>query len=115
MEILKNISADKKDIVRAGNAVSGFKDAIGKPITMVGVFLYTKEEENKDGVLETKTVSAIKTSDGEFYTSISPTVKNSLQLIADTSETEEIINGIDVVIKSKKSNGGREFLYIDLA
>jgi hypothetical protein len=46
--------------------------------------------------------------------SISPTVENSLTLIANSFDADEIKAGIDVVVKSKKSNGGRDFLYIDL-
>jgi hypothetical protein len=115
MEILVNISSDKKDLVKAGNAVTGFKDCIGNVIKMTGAIIYTKEEENDKGVMETKTVTAIKDDKGEFITSISPTIKNSLEMITNTYDEDEIKTGIDVIIKSKKSNGGRDFLYIDLA
>lgn len=115
MQILTNITADKKDLVKANNAVVGFKDCIGEVINMKSVIIYTKEElDEKTGVLECKTVSAIKKGDGEFITSISPTVKNSLDMIVNTYSAEEIQEGVEVMIKSKKSNGGREFIYIDL-
>ena len=113
--VLTNITADKKDLVKANNAVLGFKDCIGEPITMVGVVIYSKEEvDEKTGDITAKTVSAIKKADGEFITSVSPTVKNSLDMIIETYSEEEIKAGIEVVIKSKKSNTGRDFLYIDL-
>lgn len=115
MELIVNITSDKKDLVKANNAVDGFKDFVGEIIKMTGVIIYTKEDVNeKTGEIERKTVSAIKKDDGEFITSISPTVKNSLDMVVQTYSEEEIKAGIDVVIKSKKSNGGRDFLYLDL-
>jgi hypothetical protein len=41
-------------------------------------------------------------------------VQNSLNLIVGAFSEDEIKEGIQVVVKSKKSNGGRDFLYIDL-
>ena len=61
------------------------------------------------------TVIALKDlTTGEFYTSISPTVLSSTQAIIEAYEKEEILNGIEVIVKSKKSNNGRDFYYIDL-
>lgn len=115
MKILVNITDDKKDLVKANNAVLGFKDVVGEPIEMTGVVIYEKEEPNeKTGEVETKVVSCVKRKDGEFITSISPTVRNSLEMIANTYTAEEIHEGVAVMVKAKKSNGGRDFLYIDL-
>lgn len=115
MNILVNITTDKKDLVKANNAVLGFKDVIGNPINMTGVVIYEKEELNeKTGELEAKVVSCIKMDDGEFVTSVSPTVRNSLEMITNTYTAEEIAQGVAVMVKSKKSNSGRDFLYLDL-
>lgn len=115
MEILVNVTSDKKDLVKAGNAVKGFKDVIGSKIKMCGAIIFTKDEvDEKTGEATTKIVSAIKGADGEFITSVSPTVKNSLELIVNTYDKDEILKGIEVMIKSKKSNAGRDFIYIDL-
>lgn len=115
MNIKFNITDSKKDLVKAGNTTTMFKDVIGDTITMTGLIIYGKEElDAKTGELETKTVSAIKMSNGEFISSVSPTVENSLTLIANSYDEEEIKAGIEVIVKSKKSNGGRDFLYIDL-
>lgn len=115
MKILTNITSDKKDIVKAGNAMTMFKDVKNETITMVGLIIFEKEEvDEKTGELNTVTVSAVKQANGEFITSISPTVRNSLELIVATYSEEEILNGVDVVVKSKTSNGGREFIYMDL-
>lgn len=115
MELITNITNDKKDLVKANNAVLGFKDCLGDTIKMCGVVIYNKDEvDEKTGEITTKTVSAIKREDGEFITSVSPTVKNSLEMIVATYSEEEILSGIDIIIKSKKSNANRDFFYIDL-
>lgn len=115
MNIKFNITDSKKDLVKAGNTTTMFKDVIGDSLKMVGLIIYDKEElDTKTGVIETKTVSAIKLENGEFISSISPTVENSLTLIANSYDEAEIKAGVDVEVKSKKSNGGRDFLYIDL-
>ena len=109
IKVLLNTTANKKDLVKAGVATTTFKDVIGEAFTMVGVIAYEKTEND-----EVMTVVAVKREDGEFISSISPTVANSLDVIRGAYSDEEISEGIEVVVKSKKSNGGREFLYIDL-
>lgn len=117
MKTLVNITSDKKDIVRANNAVLGFKDVIGETLTINGVVIYEKEEVNENtGEIEQKTVTAIKKAeDGEFITSVSPTVKSSLDAVLEVYSEDEIKGGIEIIVKSKKSNAGRDFIYIDLA
>lgn len=114
MNIKTNISSDKKDLIKAGNSTIMFKDCIGDSFKMTGVIMYDKEEVDKDGKMVTKLVSCVKREDGEFISTISPTVENSLSLIINCYSAEEIKAGLDVMIKTKKSNGGREFIYIDL-
>lgn len=114
MNIKFNITDSKKDLVKAGNTTTMFKDVIGDNLKMVGLIIYEKEEPNDKGEIEVKTVSAIKLDNGEFVSSISPTVENSLTLIANAYEPDEIKKGLDVIVKSKKSNGNRDFLIIDL-
>jgi pantothenate kinase type III len=115
MNIKFNITDSKKDLVKAGNTKTMFKDVIGKKLVITGLIVYDNEEvDQKTGAVETKTVSAIKLKDGSFISSISPTVEKSLTLIASSYEEEEIKKGIEVEVKSQKSNGGRDFLYIDL-
>ena len=92
-----------------------FKDIIGETIKIFGILVYKKEEvDDKTGEVKERTVSCIKKEDGEFVSSISPTVQNSLELLNGAYDKEEITAGIEVIVKSKKSNGGRDFLYIDL-
>lgn len=115
MNIKFNITDSKKDLVKAGNTTTMFKDVIGETFKMTGLIIYDKEElDPKTGELAKKTVTCVKKEDGEFISTISPTVENSVSLIANSYSEEEIKAGIDVEVKSKKSNGGRDFLYIDL-
>lgn len=115
MKVLVNTLSEKKDLVKAGNAVLGFKDVLGEKMVVTGVIIFEKEEVNeKSGEVEAKTVCCLKRKDGEFITSISPTVKNSLQMIIEAYTAEEIAKGIEVVVKSKSSNAGRDFFYVDL-
>jgi hypothetical protein len=110
MNIIKNTCTDKKDVVKAGNTTTMFKDVIGDTLTITGVIIYEKEEEG-----EQKRVSAVKLSDGSFISSISKTIANSLENLLGVYEDEEVRAGIEVIVKSKTSNGGRDFLYIDVA
>lgn len=115
MKVLVNISESKKDLVKAGNTTRMFKDVIGEKITMTGAIIYEKDEVNdKTGEVETKKVCCVRDEKGEYISTISPTVENSLQLIVASYEPEEIKAGLPIEVKSKKSNGGRDFIYIDL-
>lgn len=115
MNIKFNITDSKKDLVKAGNTTTMFKDVVGEPFKMTGLIIYDNEEvDTKTGEVEIKTVSAIKKDDGEFISSISPTVEKSLTLIANSFSEDEIKAGIDVEIKTKQSNSKRDFLFIDL-
>ena len=110
MEIIISTLEDKKDLVRCNNAVDCVQDFKGKKVKVYGFIIYNKAD--KDG--EIKTVTAIKMADG-FITSISPTIRDSVETIIAAYDENEICEGIDIVIKSKKSKGGRDFFYLDLA
>ena len=115
MNIITNYLSEKKDVVRANNSVNTVKEIIGKSFICNGVLVFEKDGENEKGEVVTNTVIALKDSrSGEFYTSISPTVLSSTQAIIEAYEKEEILSGIEVVVKSKKSNNDRDFYYIDL-
>lgn len=117
MEIIKVVSEnEKRDIVKAGNAVDAFKNHVGETLKMVGVVMYVKDEVNTStGEKESKTVTAIKTADGNFISTISPTVYDSVSNICGAYSDEEILQGVDIMVCSGKANSGREFYYCDLA
>lgn len=115
MEILTNYLSEKKDIVRANNSVNTVKEILDKPFTCNGILIFDKESENEKGEVITNTVIALKDKEsGEFYTSISPTVKSSVDSVVSAYSKEEVESGIEIVVKSKKSNNDRDFYYIDL-
>lgn len=116
MIITKNITNEKKDLINAVNSTMGFKDILGTPTTIVGAIIYKKDEvDTKTGLPVEKTVASIKTAAGDFVSTTSPTVLQSLEMILESYEPEEVFAGIEIIVKSKKSNGGREFLFIELA
>lgn len=115
MKLITNICEEKKDIVKAMNTTDTMKDVVGEELTINGVIIYEKDEEDeKTGDVKTVTVTAIRTAEGTFYSSISPTVKNSIDAVMEVFTEEEIKAGINIFVKSKTSNGGRDFIYIDL-
>lgn len=103
---------DKKDLVRANNdakAVTGFKNTTVK---VSGIIFGTTTNKNGD---EVKTV-VIKTSNGDFIGTISPTMVESMEVVADLFE-EEIAAGakdMDIIIKTGKSNAGHEYYYASM-
>jgi len=116
MEIIKNITSEKKDLINAANSTVGFKDIVGTPVKMIGAIIYKKEEKNaKTDQIEIKTVVSIKKENGEFVSTVSPTILQSLEMVLESYSEEEVKAGIDILVKSKKSGVGREFLYIELA
>lgn len=115
MKILFGTSEDKKDIVRATNAVIGAQDLVNQPIILTGAWGYEKVDEKGEPV--TVTALKVKQENGEevFCSSISKTVADSIDTILEIYEDGEIQNGgVPIIIKSKKSKAGRDFYYIDL-
>ena len=115
MKIIYNSSNEKKDIVKANNSVDTVKDILDTQFTCTAIIIFDKEQiDEETGDTDTKTVVALKNSNGGFYTSISPTVKSSVEAIVEAYTQEEITSGIDIIVKSKESKAGRDFYYVDL-
>lgn len=111
MNIRNAINVGKKEIVKSTNSVKVAKDFIGEKFTMKSIVVYDNfDDEETDDLI----VCAIGTTDGEFITTVSPTVKNNIDSILATFTEEEISKGIEVVFKTNKSNSGRDFIYLDL-
>lgn len=103
---------DKKDLVRANNDASAVSDFKNTTVKVSGIIF--GNTTNKDGD-EVKTV-VIKTSKGDFIGTISPTMVESMEVIAELFEGE-IADGakdMDVIIKTRKSNAGREYYYASI-
>ena len=103
---------DKKDFVRANNDARAIMDFKNTTVKVSGIIFGTTT--NKDGD-EVKTV-IIKNSDGDFIGTISPTMVESMEAVADVFE-DEIADGakdMDIIIKTGKSNAGREYYYASI-
>lgn len=115
MRILTNYTSEKKDLVKANNSVDTVKDILNTPFKCVGIIIFEKDGvDEESGEADVKTVVALKTEDGHFYTSISPTVKSSVDAIVEAYDKEEVESGLDIVVKSKLSKSERDFYYVDL-
>lgn len=103
---------DKKDFVRANNDAKAVIDFKNITVKVSGIIFGTTT--NKEGD-EVKTV-IIKTANGEFIGTISPTMVESMEVVADVFE-DEIADGakdMDVIIKTGKSHAGREYYYASI-
>ena len=103
---------DKKDFVRANNDAKAITDFKNTTVTVSGIIFGTTT--NKDGD-ELKTV-VIKINDGDFIGTFSRRMVESMEVVADVFE-EEIAAGakdMDIIIKTGKSNAGREYYYASI-
>ena len=103
---------DKKDLVRANNDAKAVTDFKNTTVKVSGIIFGTTTNVDGD---EVKTV-VIKTSKGEFIGTISPTMVESMEVVADVFE-DEIAGGakdMDVIIKTGKSHAGREYYYASI-
>lgn len=119
MNTVLSSNMSKRDLVKAKVSTTSFKDYKEQQLKLFGGVIYDSESVNEEtGEVEKQRVSAIKmkneNGEDEVIASISKTVTDSLDVILSEFEDEEIANGIDIIVKAKTSNSGREFLYIDL-
>lgn len=113
MKITKTYNiTDKRDFVRANNDAKGASDFKNTTLKASGIIFGTTTSKDGD---EVKTV-IIKTSDGDFIGTISPTMVESMEVVADVFEAEiaEGAKDMDIIIKTRKSNAGREYYYASI-
>ena len=114
MEIIKTTTNEKKDIVRATNAVTGAQDIVDEEVKLLDAIIYDNADE--DGEVTRVTSLKIIRENGkeEFITSISPTIEKSVDTILSLYSDDEIKSGLMVAVRTKKSKADRNFYYIDL-
>ena len=108
----KAINFTKKDEVNSVSATP-LQKAKGEVITVRGAAI--TEREGDDG--EPVDVALISTDEHGMMSGISATAIKSLDLIIDYMEElddTELADGVQVKIKSEKSNAGREFITLEL-
>lgn len=115
IKIIANTTGNKKEVVKASNAAKTYQDIKETPITIDAVIQYQDDQvDPNSGVVETKTITCVRTTDGEYIGSGSPTIQKSVEVIVATFDQEELDAGIKVIVKSNKSKAGREFLLLDV-
>lgn len=118
MNTVLNVNMSKKDLVKAKVTTETFKDYKEKKLTLIGGVIYDSDSvDETTGEVKQQRVSAVKIKDGDsesIIASISKTVTDSLDVILSEFTEEELTAGLEIIIKEKTSNGGRDFLYIDL-
>ena len=105
MEILKAITSNKKEVVNAINSRDSMKKHKNEEIIINGIVIFKDND---------KTISSIKTSDDRYFSSVSESVKETLNTICSIFTKEQILEGIKVRIKNKMSRNDREYLIIEL-
>lgn len=107
MEILKSITKSKKSIVNALNSTEGLKDHVGEEIVIDELIKMKKDDDRVVLVLHDKKTDA-------YLNTISPTILDGIDAIFTSYSEDEIAEGVAIMIMTKKSQKGRDFLYIDL-
>lgn len=107
MELIRTKGITAKDIFNATSAKS-IKDIKDETISVNGVFVKEKAEE--DG--KVTTVGYLKTEDGVIYATVSATVIEQLEPLAEMLDETGSVCNIKVV--GKTSNANREYFQLEL-
>lgn len=95
----------KRELFNAKNAGKKIEKGMHIEVVSVGQF----PDVDKDG--HDVTVTALKSKDGEFFTTISATIGDSVPLLTDILNEE---GSVEVVVNCNKSNAGREFFMLQI-
>lgn len=106
MELIRTKGIEAKDIFNATSAKS-IKDIKDQTIAVNGVFVKEKAEE--DG--KVTTVGYLRTEDGVIYATVSATVIEQLEPLAEMLDAGEICN---IKVVGRTSNANREYFQLEL-
>lgn len=95
----------KIELFNAKNAGKKIEEGIQFTVTSIGCFTDT----DKDG--KPVEVSALKTDDGAIYTTISATIRDSLDMLDDILSDN---GSVRVQVVQNKSNSGRDFYMLKI-
>lgn len=110
--MIKSINFTKKDEVNSVSATP-LQKAKNEIITVTGAAITTRADENG----EEKQVALLASKEHGMMSGISSTAIKSLDLIIDYMEDldeEELASGVQLRIKSEKSNAGRDFITLEI-
>ena len=109
--MIKNFNFTKKDEVNSVSATP-LQKAKNEIITVTGAAIAERPDENG----EVREVALLSTKEHGMMSGISATAIKSLDLIIDYMDDlgEEAKEGVQLKIKSEKSNAGRDFITLEI-
>lgn len=109
--MVKNFNFTKKDEVNSVSATP-LQKAKNEIITVTGAAIAERPDENG----EVREVALLSTKEHGMMSGISATAIKSLDLIIDYMEDlgDEAKEGVQLKIKSEKSNAGRDFITLEI-
>lgn len=111
MKILSTNLTDNRDKYSAINTAKSMKDVTGNTLTVCGYVIY--EDLNDKG--EEAVFTSIKTESGEFFSSISPTVRQNLESICEIFGEPSYESPINLIPEKARSKNDRDFLQLRMA
>lgn len=109
--MIKNFNFTKKDEVNSVSATP-LQKAKNEIITVTGAAIAERPDENG----EVREVALLSTKEHGMMSGISATAIKSLDLIIDYMDDlgDEAKEGVQLKIKSEKSNAGRDFITLEI-
>lgn len=109
--MVKNFNFTKKDEVNSVSATP-LQKAKNEIITVTGAAIAERPDENG----EVREVALLSTKEHGMMSGISATAIKSLDLIIDYMDDlgDEAKEGVQLKIKSEKSNAGRDFITLEI-
>ena len=107
MELIRTKGIQAKDIFNAKSALS-MKDIKGQVIEVNATFVNESKDENGNIV----PVGYLRTVDGVMYATVSNTIIEQLEPLAEMLDTD--YNPCKIKVVGKTSNANREYLQLEL-
>lgn len=102
---MANNTLTKKELFNAKN--NGVAVADGMELSIVGVGTFPDTDKDGNAV----NVTALKSEDGAIYTTISATIFDCIDMLADIINDE---TKVTIVVHEKESKNGRKFLQLEI-
>lgn len=110
MAIIRSSIQDKKQTLNAMMNSKACKDFVGVEMEVIGYVIYTEATDSG----EERVITAVVTSDGESFGSVSPNIRKTLTAIEETLGEITPENPIKLVWHMEKSKNGRDFLNVTI-
>ena len=108
MRIISTNLTDNKDKYAAINASKSMKDYVGNTLTVTGYMIY--EDLNDRG--EDSVFTSVRTAEGGFFSSISPTVRQNIESACEIFGEPTDESPLNIIPEKMKSKNDRDFLQL---